>query len=923
MKKIILFFLFSFFLFSLQAQEPETQYTLRFDQDTWAEVFEKLEQETNYPVFYTPEWIGPQRISRSYESKSLNYILSDLLQGTRLKYLVYKNRIILSRDIAIVDELADGFLEKGTGSSDTSRTNGTAFTYEREIPRPEEGNQADTSQIMEVGDPSRFNEPGQVQLSGYIRDAENGESLAGVVVYADDGQPITTSDVNGYYSLRLEKGLHIIKTQFATMQAFSQEVQVYSSGSLDIDLRSKIVSLEQITIESERDVNIMGIEMGRYKIDIETMKNIPKVLGENDILLVMLSLPGVQKLGEGAAGFNVRGGAADQNLILLNESTIYNPSHFLGFFSIFNADVIKDAELFKGFIPADQGGRLSSIFEVNLKDGNKKKFSAEGGISPITSRMSFEIPLKENKTSLLLGGRTTYSDWVLNLVDDVSIQNSEASFYDVVARLSHKINDNNSLSLSGYLSRDRYKLSFDSLFRYRNLNASLQWQHRYNSKLQSELSATYSQYNYRVEFDAQPEEAFELGFLIREGNLKLDFNLFPGSRHQFNFGAQSKFYYLEPGFIENFGSESLISNRVLPTERGLESALYFSDLIEFGPRFSINLGLRYSMFNSLGARTVFQYDPSLPREEFAIVDTVRVDNLQAFQTYHGPEWRISGRYSLDELSSIKLSYNRTRQYIHLLSNTVSVAPTDTWKLSDNNIEPQIGDQISLGYYRNIKENTIEASLEIYYRWLQNTLDYKIGAELILNPNIETDVIQGRGKAYGLELLFRKRSGRLNGWLSYTYSRTLLQLDSPFPQERINQGQFFPANYDKPHDITLVSNYKLSRRYSFSFNFTYSTGRPITFPTGQYQLAGEQIILYSDRNDFRIPDYWRVDIGFNVEGNHKIKKLAHSFWTISIYNLFGRDNPYSVYFVAEEEGIQAYSLTIFGSPIPTISYNFKF
>jgi hypothetical protein len=424
-----------------------------------------------------------------------------------------------------------------------------------------------------------------------------------------------------------------------------------------------------------------------------------------------------------------------------------------------------------------------------------------------------------------------------------------------------------------------------------------------------------------MKYETIPEYSFDLGFGIKETHFKWNFS-YSKNRHQFEYGVDGKLYQLNPGYL-NKPSESLITEKVVDPEKGLESALYISDDFELTPALSVSLGLRYSIFSALGPGTVYQYEPNAPKNEQTIMDTVAYSENRVIKNYNGPEYRVSARYKLGDNTSVKGSYNRTRQYIHMLSNTVSVSPTNTWKLSDADIAPQIGDQISAGFYQDLKNKTLEFSVELYYKWLRNVIDYKTGSSLLLNENIEQDILQGNGRAYGVELLLQKKTGKLSGWIGYTYSRTFLQFDGNSPEETINGGEYFPANYDKPHDLNIVTNYKITRRYSCSLNLVYSTGRPVTYPTGIYRFGNSYRINYSDRNEFRIPDYFRLDLGFNIEGNHKVKKLAHSFWTFSIYNVFGRNNPYSIYFTSEDNEIKGYELSIFGAPIPTITYNFKF
>ncbi len=634
-------------------------------------------------------------------------------------------------------------------------------------------------------------------------------------------------------------------------------------------------------------------------------------------------MPGIKTTGEGAIGYNVRGGRTDQNLILLDDAVLYSSSHFLGFFSALNPFTTGSADIYKGSIPVEFGGRLSSVFDIKTKNGNQEKVTGEGSIGPITANLSIETPLIKNKSSLITGIRATYSDWVLKSLEEESLKNSQASFYDGVLKYNHKINKNNNIESTLYYSNDVFSITTDSIYSYNNLLASVKWNHTFNAKNIGELIVANSQYKYGIEYEANANNNFDFDYTINESQIKLKMKYLHSKKHKFGYGISSKLYRINPGNIKPLGSNSIVEKKNINEEKGLESAIYVSDLFEVNDKLLLDFGLRYSVFAALGKSTQNVYQSGVPKNSATVINIQDFDNNEVIETYGGPELRLSLRYFLSPSISVKASYNKTIQYLHLLSSNTTVSPTDTWKLSDLNIEPQKADQFALGFYKNFENNDFEVSIEGYYKKMNNLLDYKVGAELILNENIEQELLQGEGKAYGAEVLIKKEKGKVNGWLGYSYSRALVKLDSKLLQDRVNDGEFFPANYDKPHDISLVTNFKLTQRYSISSNFTYQTGRPITYPVGKFIFAGEEQVLYSNRNQFRIPDYYRLDLGINIEGNHKIKKLAHSFWNISVYNVLGRNNPYSVFFVTENGEIQAYKTSVFSIPIPTITYNFKF
>jgi len=732
-------------------------------------------------------------------------------------------------------------------------------------------------------------------------------------------------------SIFLTKSVSIVTALPSQMADSSKNFKVLLAADLStttipnpITSNTKALSLKEVTITSNRSVNVTGTQMGVEKLDIKAIKQVPTVFGEVDVLRVILTLPGVKSVGESSAGFNVRGGSTDQNLILFDEATVYNPTHFFGFFSAFSPDIIQDVKLFKNSIPAKYGGRLSSVLEMNVREGNKKKFEGTAGIGLLTSRLNIEGPIFKDKTSFIIGGRTTYSNWITKLLPKNSAyRRAEASFYDLNVNISHQQNEKNSFYVTGYLSSDRSSLATDTTFQYINRNLSLRWKHIYSEKFYSQITTGLDAYKYDNFSNYQEETDYRLEFSIKQTRFKTNFNYAPNRRMSIEFGTNSILYSNRPGSLRPYNEQSLIVANFLPKEQGIENAVFAEQSYELTPAITLNTGLRYSLYTSLGPSTQHIYAEGLSKSDANIESTQEYGAGKAFNTYQGPEYRLGATFLLNANLSIKAGYNTQRQYIHMMSNTTSMSPTDTWKLSDLNIAPQTGEQFSLGIYKNFKSNSIETSVEGYYKNINNFLDYKSGAQLILNHKIEQDVLPTKGKAYGIEFLLKKSVGPLNGWISYTYSKILLKTDDVQGANSINQGKFYPANYDKPHDATLIGNYQFSKRFSVSLNVTYSTGRPITLPVGKYFSNGGQRLLYSQRNQYRIPDYFRSDISLNILGNHKVKQLTHNSWTIGVYNLTNRKNAFSTFFVSENKVINGYQLSIFGTAIPFVNYNIRF
>ena len=904
-------------IFNAAAAQNNQLISGNFQAMRFGQVVDLIEQETHYRFYYNPAWADTLHVNTTARAEPLESLLARIFEGTDFHFAVDARRqVFITRDRPILNELPPGFFGRPAGQS-----NAPLFDYTLYEKKGKETKLAETK-IHIIGRNSG-NAQGEVTLAGNVTDALSGEPLIGASVFVQNPTIGITTDQFGYYALTLPKGRHELKIQSIGMKPTSRQIMLYSGGRLDIEMEEDIKPLKEVVVEAEAEAHVMGLQMGTEKLDIKTMKQIPLALGETDIMKVVLTLPGVQSVGEGTVGLNVRGGAANQNLILLNDAVVYNPSHLFGFFSTFNPDVLRNVELYKSGIQAEYGGRLSSVLDVHTREGNTKEFTGSGGISPITGRISFEGPIIKDKTSFIIGARSTYSGWLLRQLDSKELSNSTASFYDITGNISHQINENNNIYLSFYNSKDEFTLNNDTVYNYSDQNASLKWKHLFSNKLYGVLTAGFSRYNYGVESDENPPDAFSMDFDIRQLNAKADFSYFPNSRHTINAGIQAVRYDLSPGSFVPLGDESIVSPDIIQDEQGLENALYISENYEVNSKLSLYLGLRYSFYQYRGPRDVFTYAQGLPRVTSNIIDTVRYSSGKPIATYHGAEPRMSLRYIVSKSSSIKLGYNRMRQYIQMLSNTAAMNPTDVWKLSDSYIKPQMGNQFSLGFYQYLKGNTFETSVETYYKTTESLTDYKNGAELLMNHHLETDVVDALGKAYGVEVMIKKPNGKLNGWVSYTYSRSLIKAMGDFSDETVNRGEYYPSNFDKPHAVNFIGNYKFSRRFNFSLNFIYSTGRPITLPVAKYEVDGTVRIHYSDRNQYRIEDYFRTDISINVEGNHKVRKLAHSSWTFAVYNLLGRANPYSVYFESENGQIQGYKLSIFARPIPTITYNFKF
>lgn len=888
----------------------------------FSQFVQEAEAQTGYHFYYDAAQTDSLKINYRAENEPLDKVLDEVLKNTGLRYSFdAQGHIFITKNVLVYTTLPPNFFG-GKSNADTSLRVG--FDEESEADKASNKLKASLeNKLFEIGIKTSNIGPGSATIAGYVRDVKTGEPIIGANITTENKKTGVVTDQFGYFSLTLPKGRQTLLVSSIGMNDTKRQVMLYSDGKLTIEMYEYVPSLKRVIVSADKTVNVKGVDMGVQKISIKNIRQIPTAFGEADVLRAVLTMPGVTSAGESSTGFNVRGGAADENLILFSDATIYNPAHFFGFFSAFNPDVVKDVQLYKSSIPEKYGGRLASVLDVTSREGNKKKFAGNGGIGPLTSRFTLEGPIDSGKTSFILGGRTTYSDWILKQIPNDSYKNSSASFYDVNLNISHEFDPKNNLYITGYISRDKFRLNSDTAYQYSNKNANIKFKHIFNNKFYGVFTAGVDAYNFSISSTHNLVNAYKFGFDIQQSSFRADFSYSPNNKHTIDFGLTTQLYKLHPGDYTPAGKESLVVEDKVQAEQGLESALYLGDKYDVSPKLSVNAGVRLSMFNYLGAHTQYNYVNGLPREVINITDTVNYASGKMIKTYAGPEIRLSARYSLSDNSSLKLSYNSLRQYIHMLSNTTAISPTDIWKLSDSYIKPQLGDQLSLGLYHNFKSNTIETSVEVYYKRLKNYLDYKSGATLVLNHHIETDIANTKGKAYGVEFMIKKTAGKLNGWLSYTYSRTMLKTDDPLILQPVNRGEYYPSDFDKPHSVNFIGNYRFSHRFSISINAVYSTGRPITLPIGEYYYGGSYRVLYSDRNQYRIPDYFRTDFSMNIEGNHKVHQFAHSSWTIGLYNVTGRKNPYSVYFTSEDGVVKGYKLSIFGTVIPFINYNFRF
>ena len=760
---------------------------------------------------------------------------------------------------------------------------------------------------------------GKVTVNGYVRDAASGEALIGATVFVKELATGTATNGYGFYSLTLPPGDYLFTYRYLGYASQDNPLALTANLTHDVNLSDERVRMEEVVVTGDKpDGNVKNTEMSVNKLDIRTIRMMPALLGEVDVVRSIQLLPGVSTVGEGASGFNVRGGGVDQNLILLDEAPVYNSSHLFGFFSVFNPDAVKDIKLLKGGIPAQYGGRLSSLLDVRMKEGNSKRFTGSGGIGTVSSRLTIEAPLIKDKSSFIVAARRSYADLFLKFNPDQA--NNQAYFYDLSAKVNYTINENNKVYASGYFGKDVFKFGDEFRTDWGNATATVRWNHLFSKRLFANFTGIYSNYDYRLGVP-NGSQGFDWKSNIVNYSTKADFTYYLNPKNTINFGAGAILYRFQPARTTPLGDKSIFIPRVLNPQRAAEYAVYLDDEQVLSPRLSVQYGLRFSAFDYLGAATVYDYvGPDGFKK--APVNPRVFGNGESVQRYANLEPRASARYVLTETSSLKASYHRMAQYIHLISNTTAASPLDVWTPSTSNIRPEIADQVALGYFRNFRDNAYEFSVETFYKTMSNQVDYINGADLLLNDNLEGELLYGQGRAYGAEFYLKKNAGKLTGWVSYTLSRSERQING------INLGRWYPNKYDKTHNLAVVGLYALNERWTLSGNFAYGTGVATTFPNGRYEIGGVVVPhnTTDSRNNYRVPAYHRVDVAATLQGRKKAGRHWEGNWVFSVYNLYARRNAFTVYFRQNEDNpnrTEAVRLSVLATVLPSVTYNFNF
>lgn len=887
--------------------------TAQFSGLVLTEEFENLELraclqriDDHYPVdlYYRPGQIPGQRVNIRFDGAPLETVLTTLLSPAGLDFVPFSHFAVI---IAPRPDILQ--LRERRGSIQP------APEIEAIVAAPGE-------EIIRIGEASSPTNQATALVSGTVTDQRSGEPLAGATLQFKNTSHSLITDASGSFQLRLPPGNYRAEVSYLGFETFDRQVQVFDSGEWSIALIPMSQELETVVVEGRAaDANVSSAQIGLEQLSIIQIKELPSFLGEIDVIKSLLTLPGVSTVGEGASGFNVRGGSIDQNLILQDGALLINPSHVFGFYSSLNPDVIRSVNLFKGNIPAQYGGRISSVLDMEVRDADNTTFGLQGGIGLVSSRLTADLPLVKEKTSLLLAGRISYTDWMMRRVKDPDVKASSARFYDINAKLTHRLEGKGNITLGYYQSFDEFQFSDDFGYGWKNKIASFKWTQILVPRLSIGLSGAWGSLD-NLQFQPSLLNAFDLTNGLHYYKLNPDF--FLGlRRHSLHFGVDWIRYLSKVEQLSPRGPGSNIINRQVEKDNGEVFGVYINDEMSLGNRLNLSVGLRYSLFQQLGPARVFQYADGGLRDPEQIIDSTVFSKNEVVQRYSNFEPRVSLSYRLGPDNSIKLSYNRLGQYIHLISNTTVATPTDIWQVSTPNLPAQVADNFSIGYFQNFQRARWETSFELYYRSIDNLVEYKDLVQLFLNDNVETALLIGQGRAYGIELSIKRRQGDLTGWLSYTYARTLRKVAGSSRDYTLNNGNWFASGFDQPHNVKLTLNYDFNKRQKLGVNFVFSSGRPVTLPVSNYTLNELVVPHFSDRNQFRIPDYHRLDLSYTINRNAVRTKRLKGSLSFSVYNVYFRKNPFSIFFRQDfGRRVKPFRLAVIGSAIPAVTYNFK-
>jgi hypothetical protein len=915
--KLLLLLHLLFFNAPADGKGPDTLISCHLHEATFMEFCDHIYRESGVRIYFNPSWVEGLKVTMDADNISAVAAAKMALKGTGIEVSGWNGNLVALPGETLPEGLP-GF-ETQQFRSDSTTPGARLLTQSEE--RYLTGRKVDGLATLKVGRKGHAKSGSRVTILGRITEQQTGEVLIGATMYLEETNAGSATDQNGVLSMVLKPGTYTAVFAFMGMETRKYFLEVLSDGEFKVEMKKLAIQMQEVVVLGDRQMNFRFRDPGMEKISAKAIKEIPMLMGERDILKVSEMLPGIVTVGEGSAGLNVRGGNYDQNAFYMNRIPMYNTSHLFGFFPAFNADIVKDFSIYKGHIPAQYGGRLSSVFNIIGRQGNRKRFTAHGGISPVAASLSVEGPLIKDTSSFLVSGRILYSDWILGKINDPVIHNSKAGFNDLSAAWNYDFRKSK-LAVFVYHSQDNFQLSDINSFKYSTNGASVNLSHYFSTALRADFSVTGSQYRFNTIDQQEPPVSYEHSYVLGDYRVNADFTHDLTAKNTLQYGAAINYYKLNRGTVMPYGIESLRLPVELGNEQGVESALYISDSHDILPWMNISGGLRFTLFNPLGPKEVYTYYPGAPNDLRYINDTLHFSNGQAIKWYFEPDIRATAIMRTDANGTVKVAFNQMHQNLFVLNNTIALSPNSQWKLADYHIPPARSYQVSAGVFRTFPKVGWETSVELYYKRTSDYPEFIDGADFLGSPQVETAVLPGNQNAYGAEFLVRRSGRRLEGWLSYTYSRAIVQVNGDQAWERINNGLAYPANYDIPNVLNTVIIYHFSRRVTASSVITYQTGRPVTYPISIYYVNNIPYVDYSNRNEFRIPDYFRLDLSLTIEGSLRRNKVLHNSLIFNVYNVTGRDNPYSVYFKLEQGKIRSYQYSVIGVPVFTITWMFK-
>jgi hypothetical protein len=915
-KTLLFFSQFLFGLIAIQGQGPDKIIHCRYSGVTFGAFCSDVRMQSGVTIYYKESWVSQLKVTLQSDSLTVTSAVEKVLAGTGLKVSAWHGNLVITRGEPLLLALPE-FQNPEISQNAGNEVSGLTESEERYI----KGRRAGDNQVIIIGENHFGSSTSKVKVHGKITEQETGEAVIGAAMFVEELETGTRTDLNGYLSIAIKPGTYTVRFEYLGYEKKTCTMQVFSSGEFSLEMKRTVIPIEEVVVIGDRQINVTSRDPGLEKISAKTVREIPTMMGERDILKVSEMLPGIVSVGEGSAGLNVRGGSSDQNAFYINKIPVYNTSHLFGFFPAFNSDIIKDFTIYKGYVPSQFGGRLSSVFNITTRQGNRKRFSMHGGINPVTASVTVEGPLVKDKSSVLLSARSSYSDWILERIKDPTIRTSSARFNDVAMSLNYDFKKTQ-VSLFGFNSFDFFRLSDITQYEYSNTGASMNLRRNFSADVQADLSLIAARYEFSTTNKQEVSNAYDHRYELDHYELRLDFNHATISKNSLTYGVSALINDLDRGKVLPHGESSLRSPVLLGRERGIESSLYLGDVVDILPWLNLSVGVRYSLYAPLGPRKVYTYTEGAPRDPRYLEDSLLFGKNKALKWYSSPEIRATLNIETDPQGSLKLAFNQMHQSVFMLNNTISVAPNTQWKLADYYLVPARSEQVSMGMFRNFPKGGWETSMELYYKNSHNFPEFRDGADFLDGSPVESQVLQGEQKSYGIELSLKRSGRKLDGWMAYTYSRAIARVDGGEAWNSINGGESYPSSFDIPHALNALLNYHVSRRFSISTVITYQSGRPITYPLSVYYINGVPFTDYSKRNKYNIPDYFRTDLSATIEGNLKRDKLIHSSLVFSVYNLTGRNNPYSVYFKTENGKLNSYKYSVIGVPFYTITWLFK-